>query len=239
MQRYFFLHIPKTAGTSFRHLLRIHFRQRETYPSQRLIRQRGGYPLLKEAEAFFQEPGQAARIRLLLGHYPLLARDFLPERPHCMTFLRDPVERSISELYHHYTKNEHEQGRSLEEIFQRRKRSMHNSQCRMLYQDRPELLRQTPFPMTEPAFQQVKANLQQCEFVGIAERFSDSVSLLRRTFGWGWNLPLRLNQRAKSQLPPVSEALRKEIEQANAWDLELYEFASALFSKRLAASKKR
>ena len=77
--------------------------------------------------------------------------------------------------------------------------------------------------------------LEEMEFVGIVERFNESVKLLCSTFGWevpayeSMNIaPVRT--RRDGIAPDILEALM----QANALDFELYEYAKSLFSRRLA-----
>ena len=77
--------------------------------------------------------------------------------------------------------------------------------------------------------------LEEMEFVGIVERFDESVKLLCSTFGWevpayeSMNIaPVRT--RRDGIAPDILEALM----QANALDFELYEYAKSLFSRRLA-----
>lgn len=94
----FFCHIPKTAGTSLRMALEQVFAPHAILPDAYMMARHGGrYPPL----SVFR-PSLAASpdsVRLMRGHYPLAARELL-RQPLTVTVLRDPVQRSISELRH-------------------------------------------------------------------------------------------------------------------------------------------
>jgi hypothetical protein len=81
----FFLHIPKTAGSSITELVKQQYRPEEICPYYHRSHLAGG-----EVQPSW---------RLLWGHLPLELRTKL-RSPFVFTFLRDPVERFISE-YHY------------------------------------------------------------------------------------------------------------------------------------------
>ncbi|NJP06719.1 MAG: hypothetical protein HC837_14425 [Chloroflexaceae bacterium] len=79
-----------------------------------------------------------------------------------------------------------------------------------------------------------KAHLDGCAFVGLTERFDDSLRLLCYTFGWS---PIEhyVSQNVtpaelRPEITPAQEAL---ILKRNALDLELYTYAQQLFTRRL------
>src|ERR1700685_120727 len=104
-----FVHIPKTAGMTIRALLSSQYDMREKAPAvdwaglRNLPRPLGDY-------------------KLYVGHFRYFLRRILPPGVKVFTFLRDPVERSISHLKHMATDPHfHEvhklaEGRSLIEI---------------------------------------------------------------------------------------------------------------------------
>jgi hypothetical protein len=94
----FFCHIPKTAGTSVRRALEEAFTPHMIMPDAFMIaRNEGRYPPISIfKDGLSLQPGA---VRLLRGHYPFAARRLL-EDPLTITVLRDPVQRSISELRH-------------------------------------------------------------------------------------------------------------------------------------------
>lgn len=85
----YFLHIPKTAGSSFNEFLRL------IYPRRKIIELRGDWQFQNITLA------QLRNFDCYLCHfgpdlYDLVGRPDLP----CITILRDPVERFISSLYY-------------------------------------------------------------------------------------------------------------------------------------------
>jgi len=77
--------------------------------------------------------------------------------------------------------------------------------------------------------------LKDMEFVGITERFDESVRLMCATFGWAVpeyrSLNVAPSRTVRDKLPPgVWDALMR----AHELDYELYEFAKSLFAERLS-----
>jgi len=99
----FFMHIPKTAGSSFRRFL------------ERAVREAGGsvgerardgiWSADSESYLSYEEfcSDAAASYRasdLLSGHYPFHVTELLPPETLVVTVLRDPVERVVSHIKH-------------------------------------------------------------------------------------------------------------------------------------------
>jgi hypothetical protein len=98
----FFMHIPKTGGLTFHEWLK------RLYGPEGLLvwnpqRMWGLVRLREELAALLAErPG----VRAVAGHYPYGVHEAIGACDHrYVTFLRDPVERWISERIHHLTKN--------------------------------------------------------------------------------------------------------------------------------------
>lgn len=81
-----------------------------------------------------------------------------------------------------------------------------------------------------------KDRLSEFEFVGVVERFDESIKLLYETFGWGDapNMP-QVNTTPDNLLSvgDVSDAVIDEIKSLTKLDAELYNFATQIFDKRL------
>src|SRR5688572_854398 len=88
--RLIFIHIPKTAGLTFRAILANHFDYNQIYPQPD-----DWYYLYEDARA------NLANYRLFSGHFPYSVCELLPSTPPPLyvTMLRDPVERFISNFH--------------------------------------------------------------------------------------------------------------------------------------------
>lgn len=84
---YYFLHIPKTAGTTFKSIL-----QQEFQPEQICYADN----LLSLSKNWYSDH------RLFMGHYFYGIDKIIGKKPVYLTFLRDPVKRFIS--HYHYLK---------------------------------------------------------------------------------------------------------------------------------------
>lgn len=242
-RQFYFLHIPKTAGTSLRNIIEAQFppdRINDEYNSMtRMIR--------KPAEEF-------NRYHLIRGHFTYNLVDRFPVFPRVLTMLRHPVERTISHLLHVKSNPKFWLHRfvplataPLDQVLEHE--AMHkfvsNHQLRLLGYDfdlehphDPKMLH-SPHEVDERLFEVACERLQRCEFVGISERFADSIDLMCRQFGWPpvESVP-QLNVR---ESPPevrakeVSERTVERIRELNAWEMKLYEFACKLYEERRTA----
>ena len=88
----YFLHIPKTAGTTLYALLDQHYPLKDICPEQ----------LSSKVKKIPLE--ELARYRLIHGHLDYNFIKLLPKKPIIITMLRDPVERIIS-LYEYWKRN--------------------------------------------------------------------------------------------------------------------------------------
>jgi hypothetical protein len=101
-QRFFFVHVMKTGGTSFVFQLSRNFAADEVYPD--IARDRRSptdaepYASLTALERLTPERRDA--IRIYTGHLPLAARDLMGPDLVTLTLLRDPVDRTVSVLKH-------------------------------------------------------------------------------------------------------------------------------------------
>jgi hypothetical protein len=99
----FFMHVPKTAGSSFRRFLEQAMREREASVAQRT---RDGiwsgdsesYPSYDD---FVSGAGASYRAAdLVCGHYPFHVTRLLPPETLVVTVLRDPLARCLSHVKH-------------------------------------------------------------------------------------------------------------------------------------------
>ena len=234
-QPLFFMHIPKTAGITFRTILETHFDANQICPAYY------GDELIKIP------PDVLAQFRLFRGHISLgEMNDAMPiKNIHCITMLRDPVEYSISHFEHLKRdksgvapKKLYERVRSM--AFEDFIRSVdHDIYAHHLFKNL-----QTRYLLTDQNFryesidnrglQMAKEELSHFAFFGLLEEFKKSIQLICYTFGWHPSVPFyTLNaapHRPHSQ--QLSSGALKAIKTNMAYDIELYQFAKTLFFKR-------
>ncbi len=242
-----FIHVPKTAGTTLKTILRLQ------HPDL-LVRNVGN--VLKDydkALEYVQRAGQRVsadpRNFALKAHMPFGFHRYFPPDARYITFLRDPIERAISNYYHEARKLiQRDQVPLLarpEDILASKRPHLDNLQTRFLSGA------ENPFTVaaTNDLLEHAKENLRdRFTFVGITERFDESLLVLNAIFGW----PLSAYRHEKSgttyhsgrfggavrpradELPPETLEL---IEQHNRLDRELYAFGRGLFEQQLEAHR--
>ena len=113
--RYFFVHLQKTAGTSFSRQMKDHFGRPAIYPSDD-----DGDPIARVIDVdHLVERWRARRdeIVVVTGHYPLCTTELLDADFVTFTILRHPVERTLSYLRHHRKVTPDDQDLTLEEVY--------------------------------------------------------------------------------------------------------------------------
>jgi hypothetical protein len=244
-----FVHIPKTAGGTVSSMFVAAY-------SKYGMHKAGNYlkgPDLAERKIAKADAGwenwhrQGGRVTV--GHMPYgLYRTYLPRNTCYMTFLREPVDRVLSHYYRHI----HRQNLGRAGI-QKKKRPGARAKADSIEQalvdmNLPQLNNlstrflcgRDPFEeLPDSALDDAKENLRTFEFVGIQERFEESLVLLQRMFGLG-GLPYVdrhvSNEGARPRVDEISDEQRALIEERNRLDAELYRFGLGLFEESVAAA---
>jgi len=234
----FFLHLPKTAGTSFRAWAWQHYPQAAIFPNAAdLAANDGNYP---RPQSLLKLPQQRkAGLRLVLGHFPVGFARELPPGFRRGVMLRDPYERVFSYLRYSVQQERRDSGRRdglagwigrHAELFESQ---IGNLQVRFL--SRPRAGIDLASPIDEADLAVAEAALAAFDFVGLTERYEDSTRLAARLFGWRYRRHRRLNV----SLEPleVDEGLRQRIESRIALDRRLYAAAQRRLSALLGETR--
>ena len=231
-----FLHIPKTAGTTLRRILENQYAPDEQYSTYPTALQ----PHASLAAFSHLDEAHRLRIRLLMGHMPFGLHAFLPQPSRYFTILRDPVERVVSHYYflHRFpTRNPSQQDHTTAMTLQHFVENpmiveAKNLQTRMI----SGVMNQEATKTSDEALlTHAKHNLREAfDVIGLAERFDETLLLLKNAFHWRQVFYVKLNvTRARPQQDGIAPEIRSLIQKNNQLDLDLYRYAQELFAEQL------
>ncbi|MEO1390540.1 MAG: sulfotransferase family 2 domain-containing protein [Cyanobacteria bacterium J06634_6] len=224
-----FLHIQKTGGITLQRILRRKLGPSLPLRAIRSIRS-------KKSPNSLEEAMKAKRYedRFFVAHCCFGAHRYLPEPYTYMTMLREPVQRIIS-LYYFSKENPtayyHQRAvdKSIEEFaLETQLMELDNGQVRFLAGDDQDLfINRTPIgACSNNLLEQAKSNLDQYfSFVGLTEKFDQSMLMLAKAMGQKQCLYLRRNVANKVDRPAISHEIRQLIAERNTLDSELYKYA--------------
>ena len=199
-ERYFFVHVQKTAGTALQQRLRTQFPDEAIYPDESDGRPPNAVLVVEDLVERYRL--RRDDIRVITGHFPLattevLRREFGDEF-RTFTVLRDPVERTLSYLRHHRKLSAADRDLPLEAIYEddfRYHGLIHNHMVKMLALTPEEMIAGvlTRVDFTPEHLERAKAALETVDVVGVQEEFEPFCDALADRFGWDLGDPLRAN----------------------------------------------
>lgn len=222
-----FIHIPKTAGSTFLQVVKRQYRKNEFL-----------YLHLTEEDKVFLDAmtdDEKRGIKCLSGHIRYGYHRFLPGSCDYITFLRHPVKRVVS-LYYYILRNKHHyfhermvsEKLSLEGFV-----NLPTEVYVEISNQQTDLLSSYPEPGNP--FDTAKDNISKFLFTGITERFDESLVLLSRKAGWR-NIYYNSSNISKNyEIGQVlTDKVKERILERNDLDMRLYTFASELFERAIA-----
>jgi hypothetical protein len=234
--RFFFVHVQKTAGTSLIKRLQRHFDEPEVYPNESDGDIVACVISVEHLLARWRARGH--EIRLVSGHFPLCTTELLGGDFTTLTVVREPIERTLSYLRHHRKVTPADRDASLEAIYDDSFRFhglVHNHMVKMFSLTLEEMTdgALTRVDFTEERLERAKERLAGINALGLQEHFEEFCADLSRQFGRSLDTPRRMNITEPCE---VSDAFRKRIAEDNAMDVELYRFAQRLYEQRTRSS---
>ena len=232
-----YLHIPKTGGSTFHTILRRNYPGKSTY---NVFASSYDNPEVASFMALGKE--QKAKIRLLKGHMPFGLHESLPNKSAYITFLRDPIERVISQYYYVKKSETHEHHRevhvgkmSISDFVECGIiTGMNNGQCRFL----TGAVKRRPYNDSEGLFEEAKLNIDShFSWVGITERFDESILTLQESIGWQY-LPVYIKQNVSKIRKKATQFSNQELDVIrtyNSEDIKIYEYANSMLNNNIEA----
>lgn len=234
--RFFFVHLQKTAGTTLIKRFQRHLDESVVYPNE----SDGDIVACVISVEHLMERWRARgdEIRFVSGHFPLCTAELLGGDFTTLTVLREPVERTLSYLRHHRKVTPTDREASLEEVYEDSFRFhglVHNHMVKMFSLTLEEMTdgALTRVEFTEERLARAKERLAGIDALGLQEHFEEFCADLTRRFGWSLDQPRRMNFTEPCE---VSDAFRARIAEDNAMDVELYRFALQLYERRARSS---
>jgi Galactose-3-O-sulfotransferase len=225
-----FLHIPKTAGTTMRSIIRRQYSPEELYAVE------DPDWVSKNAEFFLKSKKNNSGIRCLIGHFPYGVHHYLPDPAQYITILRNPVEWTLSTYSDisskqvtavRYLKQAALDGIKLADFPQFLvDNGLANPQTRAVAGFVDVAHMGPPHPPLPPnALQVARDNIGSNNVAaGVVERFDESVVLFKMKLGWH-NVCYRHQNATQKRIrrEELSPTLIERITRCHALDFQLYE----------------
>jgi len=244
----FFLHVPKTAGTTLNTIVESHFKREEIWPHYFNVELLGAAPETLHDYRYFRGHLRCDTLVQRLGR-----------RPVTLTMLRQPVEQLRSAFAHTQRISTEDWTRStlcgvgILERFRRAtlEEALDDPQMiRVIRNQQLKYLRPAPpAPEDPPHFDEppqerpsddeedlkhAQQLLNGFALAGLSERFQESIFLMAYAFGWApvISYPFLNVGGNKPGRERVSQTTLERIREINASDQRLYDFAERLFAVR-------
>jgi len=221
----FFLHLPKTGGTTMRRILDREYRDAPRYEI--------GEDVTGDIRQFRARNWDAGNApRLVQGHMSYGLHRFVPGRSTYLTLLRDPTRRALSD-YHYVTSTpthpiyEHVKNLGLIEYFESGiTGQLSNGMVRLLSGNQlpDDIGVPSKQHMERPDLERAGQHLREHFAVaGLLERFDETLLLFRRRLGWSWPFYMKENvTRRGYRMEDIDAAELERIRELNRLDIELY-----------------
>jgi cell fate (sporulation/competence/biofilm development) regulator YmcA (YheA/YmcA/DUF963 family) len=231
-----FMHIPKTAGTTLRSIVDLQYCPENvlTYYNQTnrsLIDNLGVH--------VFSQPNY----RALIGHFKFGAHATLPESARYITFVRDPIERTISDYYEriHRTPDKYRKSdgkiMDISEMIEKFPYEMKNHQTKYIAGITAD--REINKNDCAKAIENIENNFILC---GLLEEFDTSILMISQILKWPLCVYHSLNQNKGAPSLFTETNHQMILQRANKFDFILYkkmkERFQYSFDKRGEAFKK-
>ena len=239
-QQFFFIHVMKTAGTTFVRQLQEEFPPESIYPARTV-----DWTSEHDYDAYINiprllalTPTRRAEIRVFTGHFPYMACELVAPGCTTLSVLREPVARTVSVLKHFKRVEARFRDCTLEAIYDDRQIfrffiENHQTKVFSLVPSDNEVAINCGLTLDDARYERARASLARVDVLGLTEAYDDFVDETQRRFGW-WAQGVDRDIRTNVSTEPwdVEPSFRARIAADNAYDVALYEHARDLLRAR-------
>jgi hypothetical protein len=239
-RQYFFIHVMKTAGTTFVRQLQQEFAPEAIYPA-RNVDWTGEHDYdvyINIPRLLALTPERRAEIRVFTGHFPYMVCDLVAPGCTTLSVLREPVARTVSVLKHFKRVEARFHECPLEAIYDDRQIfrffvENHQTKVFSLVPSDNEVAINCGLTTDDERYERARASLAQVDVLGITEEYNRFVDETQRRFGWwGRGVDRDLRTNVSTEDWDVEPSFRARIAADNAYDVALYEYARTLIRSR-------
>jgi hypothetical protein len=212
-----FVHVPKTAGSTLAQVFKNNVPKDKYYHFW-------SHPRVNELPKVNDK-------EVIFGHFRYGLHFYLPNQTATYaTMLRDPVERVVS-YYHFHLQDTKDPAHkfAMEHTFEEwleLSPAAQNEMTKCLSGIRSE------FYPSNHSFEMAKHHLKSMGYVGLTERFEESLKLMKFYFGFD-KFSYDTTKVGVKKPQTIDPAVRQKIIERNKMDMELYEMAKGIFEKQL------
>ncbi|MFC3886618.1 sulfotransferase family 2 domain-containing protein [Bacillus songklensis] len=216
------LHMPKTGGTTLKKIIKKNYGKRKSVDVY-VDREKLSYVLTNLSKR---------NIDCIQGHMPFGVHQFFNQPGSYVTMLRDPVDRVLSDYYFIRSLPSHNlHSKVIKMSLEEYQKDPVNSNLQTHY----ILGEKFGEMLTKEDLEKAKSNLiHHFSVAGITERFDESISLMKKYWGWN-NISYTKANVTKGRLSKeeISRGIIDQIETNNVFDIELYHFAKELLEEKI------
>ena len=225
-EQFFFMHIPKTGGTTFRKMLTNHFPEGSYYPNEEDLTANGGKYLSQKV--FVNKNNITLTKPLVIGHYDFNLIKHLNPDVKVLVFFRNPIDRILSHVRHILEHDPEWKDCDPNVLIENRINSLRLIQSKFM-------------GLEKKNFSAVIKNLREIEFIGILEYFNESVALYNKMFNQQLELisPKNTSNKILDNISPKTMSLltRSTIAEARTYNRAFEHFKKRCKMNKISLSK--
>jgi len=235
----FFIHIPKTGGSTLSSIILKNFLSAEVYHTDNGLATK----VIKEVSSLPQY--RKNNLKLVWGHMQFGVHQAFPAEPDIkyFTFLRNPIDRIVSHYYyvksnpdHYLYKKMQKDNMSIEDyVSSGISAELSNGQVRLLASEKySDLLIHKYGSNNTEALENAINNIEKYSIlIGIQEYFDESLRWISESFKWTNVEYSKKNVGQYKSLTELPEKTISIIKEFNQLDIKLYNYALEHFQNKL------